>query len=192
MSDMTELKASVLEQSHEKGRLNLTAAKEKIQAEFAQKREHLIFEKEALRRQKLEAIQRYQQRESQQLENKARQSSLVTKQEVLKELFEEAKATMSAWSEDQHLAFFKTVMASYEGPVEVRFGQLTAAAFSEETWQALRETYPQVNFLEGTIPQEAGFLISKGQVDDNFLYANLIADIWEEESFRLASEIFKK
>ncbi|MET3558858.1 V/A-type H+-transporting ATPase subunit E [Streptococcus rupicaprae] len=192
MSDMTELKASVLEQSHEKGRLNLAAAKEKIQAEFDQKREHLVFEKESLRRQKLEAVQRYKQRESQQLENKARQSSLVTKQEVLKELFEEAKATMAAWSEGQHLDFLKAVMASYTESVEVAFGDLTARTFSEETWQALRGAYPQVTFVEETIANEAGFLISKGQVDDNFLYGHLIADIWEEESFRLASEIFKK
>ncbi|MGT2755701.1 hypothetical protein [Streptococcus ovuberis] len=192
MSDMTGLKASVLEQSHEKGRLNLTAAKEKLQAEFEQKRQHLVIEKEGLRRQKLEAIQRFKQRDSQQLENKARQSSLVTKQNVLKELFEEARANMEAWPEEQHLNFFKTVIVNYPETVEVRFGGLTAKTFSEGTWQSLREAYPQVIFSEETIAQEAGFLISKGQVDDNFLYAHLIADIWEEESFRLASEIFQQ
>lgn len=191
MSDMTGLKASVLEQSHEKGRLNLAVAKEKIQSDFEKKKEHLIFEKEGVRKQRLGDISRRKQREVQQLENQARQSSLVTKQEVLKELFTAAQAKMAQWPEASHVSFFEQLIARYNEPVTVQVGQLTADQFSEVTWQELARKYPQVTFASERVAGEAGFLFSDGKVDDNYLYSTLVDEIWESESYRLASEIFQ-
>ncbi|MDQ0223293.1 hypothetical protein [Streptococcus moroccensis] len=191
MSDMTGLKASVLEQSHEKGRLNLAAAKEKIQADFEKKKEHLIFEKESVRKQRLGDIARRKQRDVQQLENQARQSSLVTKQEVLKELFTAAQTKMADWPEASQVSFFGTLVAGYNTPVTVQVGQLTADKFSETTWQELASKYPQVTFASERVLGEAGFLFSDGKVDDNYLYSTLVDEIWESESYRLASEIFQ-
>lgn len=191
MSDMTELKASILERSHEQGRLNLAAAKESIRADFEQKKAQLLLEKEAYRRSRLSEINRRVQREKQQLENQARQSALAAKQEGLKELFAAAEAEMSAWSEAEHLAFFWQVIASYTEPVTVQFGQLTADKISESSWAELEKSCPQVTFNRDFIAQEAGFLVISGQVDDNYLYSSLIKDLWETEGFRLAADIFQ-
>ncbi|MEY8462533.1 hypothetical protein [Streptococcus merionis] len=191
MSDMTGLKASVLAQSHEKGRLNLTAAKEKIQADFEKKKEQLILEKEAVRRNRLGEINRRKQRDTQQLENQARQSSLVTKQEVLKELFAAAQDRMANWSEAEQVAFFKSIMTHYQNPVTIQVGQKTADRFSEATWQELSQAFPNVTFADERVAGEAGFLVSDGKVDDNYLYSTLVQEIWESESYRLASEIFQ-
>ncbi|MGT2666225.1 hypothetical protein ACVRYP_02710 [Streptococcus rifensis] len=191
MSDMTGLKASVMAQSHEKGRLNLAASKEKIQVDFDKKKEQLILEKEAIRRNRLGEINRHKQRDLQQLENKARQSTLVTKQEVLKELFIAAQDKMANWPEADQVAFFKTLMANYPQAVTVQVGQRTADTFSEATWQALSQEFPQVTFANERVPNEAGFVVSDGKVDDNYLYSTLVQEIWESESYRLASEIFQ-
>ena len=104
MSDISDLKASVLEQAHEKGRLLLAEATEKIEQEAKEREAQLVRQKLAQREQQLKEISRRSQRDIQQLENQKRQSTLVIKQRVLRELFEEAYAQMAAWSpaEEEH------------------------------------------------------------------------------------------
>lgn len=191
MTDMTGLRASILEESHEKGRHHLAAAKEKIHTELEQKKTQLLLEKEAYRMSQLNDINRRVQREKQQLENQARQSTLTTKQAVLKELFLAAEAQMTAWSEGEHLSFLKSVLKSYQDPITVQFGQLTAEKLSEDTWASLIADYPNAHFERKSISHEAGFLIIRGQIDDNYLYSSLVTGLWESESFRLASDIFQ-
>lgn len=191
MSDMTGLKEAILAQSHEKGRLKLAAAKESLKEEFKSQKQKLLAEKEALRNKRLGDIKRHQQRERQQLENQARQSSLATKQEVLKELFVAAQDRMNYWPEDKQVDFIREILARYEEPVTVYFGQLTAQILSESAWQDLEQAFPHIVFSSEKIPTEGGFIISKGNIDDNFLYSHLVAGIWESDSYRLSSEIFK-
>ena len=90
MSDISDLKASVLEQAHEKGHLLLAEATEKIEQEAKEREAQLVRQKLGQREQQLKEISRRSQRDIQQLENQKRQSTLVIKQRVLRELFEEA------------------------------------------------------------------------------------------------------
>lgn len=191
MSDVTGLKAAVLAQSEEKGRLNLRAAQEKIQADFEKQKDQLVLEKEAQRRQRLQAIQSSKQQELQLLTNQVRQSSLASKQELLKDLFTEAQVQMENWSQEKELAFLKTILESYDRPLDLHLGQLTAIKLSKEARVTLEQTYPYVTISDEEVVGQAGFVISQGKVDDNYLYGQLLADFWEAQGYQIASEIFK-
>ena len=192
MSDISDLKASVLEQAHEKGRLLLAEATEKIEQEAKEREALLVRQKLAQREQQLKEINRRSQRDTQQLENQKRQSTLVIKQRVLRELFEEAYAQMAAWSSAEEEQFLKSVLTKY--PVEeltLVFGALSAEKFSSSQLENLKKAFPQVHFSDQSIAGQAGFVLSQGRVDDSYLYRDLLDSVWQEESYRLAQDIFK-
>ena len=192
MSDISDLKASVLEQAHEKGRLLLAEATEKIEQEAKEREAQLVRQKLGQREQQLKEISRRSQREIQQLENQKRQSTLVIKQRVLRELFEEAYAQMVAWSPAEEEHFLKSVLAKYpEEELTLTFGALSAEKFSSSQLEDLKKSFPQVHFSDQFIAGQAGFVLSQGRVDDSYLYRDLLDSVWQEESYRLAQDIFK-
>ena len=192
MSDISDLKASVLEQAHEKGRLLLAEATEKIEQEAKEREAQLVRQKLGQREQQLKEISRCSQREIQQLENQKRQSTLVIKQRVLRELFEEAYAQMVAWSLAEEEHFLKSVLAKYpEEELTLVFGALSAEKFSSSQLEDLKKVFPQVHFSDQFIAGQAGFVLSQGRVDDSYLYRDLLNSVWQEESYRLAQDIFK-
>ena len=192
MSDISDLKASVLEQAHEKGRLLLAEATEKIEQEAKEREAQLVRQKLGQREQQLKEISRRSQRDIQQLENQKRQSTLVIKQRVLRELFEEAYAQMTAWSPAEEEQFLKSVLAKYpEEKLTLVFGALSAEKFSSSQLEGLKKAFPQVHFSDQSIAGQAGFVLSQGRVDDSYLYRDLLDSVWQEESYRLAQDIFK-
>ena len=192
MSDISDLKASVLEQAHEKGRLLLAEATEKIKQEAKEREAQLVRQKLGQREQQLKEISRRSQRDIQQLENQKRQSTLVIKQRVLRELFEEAYAQMTAWSLAEEEHFLKSVLAKYpEEELTLTFGALSAEKFSSSQLEDLKKSFPQVHFSDQSIAGQAGFVLSQGRVDDSYLYRDLLDSVWQEESYRLAQDIFK-
>ena len=192
MSDISDLKASVLEQAHEKGRLLLAEATEKIEQEAKEREAQLVRQKLGQREQQLKEISRRSQRDIQQLENQKRQSTLVIKQRVLRELFEEAYAQMVAWSPAEEEHFLKSVLAKYpEEELTLTFGALSAEKFSSSQLEDLKRSFPQVHFSDQSIAGQAGFVLSQGRVDDSYLYRDLLDSVWQEESYRLAQDIFK-
>ena len=192
MSDISDLKASVLEQAHEKGRLLLAEATEKIEQEAKEREAQLVRQKLGQREQQLKEISRRSQRDIQQLENQKRQSTLVIKQRVLRELFEEGYAQMVAWSPDEEEHFLKSVLAKYpEEELVLIFGALSAEKFSSSQLEDLKKAFPQVHFSDQFIAGQAGFVLSQGRVDDSYLYRDLLNSVWQEESYRLAQDIFK-
>ncbi|EGF13455.1 hypothetical protein J1C81_00505 [Streptococcus sanguinis] len=192
MSDISDLKASVLEQAHEKGRLLLAEATEKIEQEAKEREAQLVRQKLGQREQQLKEISRRSQRDIQQLENQKRQSTLVIKQRVLRELFEEAYAQMMAWSPAEEERFLKSVLAKYpEKELILVFGALSAEKFSSSQLEGLKKAFPQVHFSDQSIAGQAGFVLSQGRVDDSYLYRDLLDSVWQEESYRLAQDIFK-
>ena len=192
MSDISDLKASVLEQAHEKGRLLLAEATEKIEQEAKEREAQLVRQKLGQREQQLKEISRRSQRDIQQLENQKRQSTLVIKQRVLRELFEEAYAQMVSWSPAEEEHFLKSVLAKYpEEELTLTFGALSAEKFSSSQLEDLKKAFPQVHFSDQSIVGQAGFVLSQGRVDDSYLYRDLLDSVWQEESYRLAQDIFK-
>ena len=192
MSDISDLKASVLEQAHEKGRLLLAEATETREQEAKEREAQLVRQKLGQREQQLKEIGRRSQRDIQQLENQKRQSTLVIKQRVLRELFEEAYAQMTAWSPAEEEQFLKSVLTKYpEEELTLVFGALSAEKLSSSQLEDLKKAFPQVHFSDHSIAGQAGFVLSQGRVDDSYLYRDLLDSVWQEESYRLAQDIFK-
>ena len=192
MGSQSELRTSVLEQAHEKGRLLLAEATEKIEQEAKEREAQLVRQKLSQREQQLKEISRRSQRDIQQLENQKRQSSLAIKQRVLRELFEEAYAQMVAWSPAEEEHFLKSVLAKYpEEEMTLTFGALSAEKFNSSHLEDLKKAFPQVHFSDQFIADQAGFVLSQGRVDDSYLYRDLLDSVWQEESYRLAQDIFK-
>ena len=188
----SHLRDSVLEQAHENGRQLLADAKESIEREAKEQETRLKQEKLQQREQEIKAINRQVQREVQQLENEKRQSTLATKQGILKELFAGAYEQMAAWPLKQEQAFLEQILKKYpQEELVLTFGSRTFGKYSAVQLEQLLERYPQVKLASSAVSEEAGFLLSRGKVDDNYLYRYLVDSLWQEESYRLAQAIFQ-
>lgn len=193
MTDYSQLKDSILEQAHEKGRKLVAEATAKVQEESQLQEARLVEEKLHQRAVQLQTIERHLQRESQQIENQKRQSTLVTKQRVLKELFADAYQKMATWSRQEELAFFQRVLPRYADQAMVlTLGAVTAEKLTDQDRQDLIEAYPQLQLAKETLAQEAGFVLSFGKVDASYLYRDLVDAVREEQSFHMAASIFKE
>ncbi|MBF1703193.1 MAG: hypothetical protein HXO92_09365, partial [Streptococcus sanguinis] len=160
--------------------------------EAKEREAQLVRQKLGQREQQLKEISRRSQRDIQQLENQKRQSTLVIKQRVLRELFEEAYAQMVAWSPAEEEHFLKSVLAKYpEEELTLVFGALSAEKLSSSQLEGLKKAFPKVSFSDQSIVGQAGFVLSQGRVDDSYLYRDLLDSVWQEESYRLAQDIFK-
>lgn len=191
MDEQTQLKDSILAQAHEKGRKLLEEAKETILKEETAQEERLIQDKLNQRSEQLKRIQRQLQRETQQIENKKRQSTLVTKQRVLKDLFADAYEAMAAWPLEKEMQFVDAILDRYQGQVvTLTFGAVSASKFDPAALERLKQTHQNVTVVDATIPAQAGFVLSVGKIDDNYLYRDLVDSIWEQESYQMAASIF--
>ena len=140
MTDYSQLKDSILEQAHEKGRKLVAEATAKVQAESQLQEARLVEEKLHQRAVQLQTIERRLQRESQQIENQKRQSTLVTKQRVLKELFADAYQKMATWSRQEELAFLHRVLPRYaDRAMVLTLGAVTAEKLTDQDRQDLIE-----------------------------------------------------
>ena len=188
----SHLRDSVLEQAHENGRQLLADAKESIEHEAKEQEARLKQEKLQQREQEIKAINRQVQREVQQLENEKRQSTLATKQGILKELFAEAYEQMATWSVEQEQDFLEQVLKKYpQEELVLTVGSRTLVKYSAGQLERLLEHYPHVRLASSLVNGEAGFLLSRGNIDDNYLYRNLVDSLWQEESYQLAQTIFQ-
>ena len=100
---------------------------------------------------------------------------------------------LNQWSEEEHLTFLKRVLAKYEGkPVVLTLGELTANTFSEDTFHGLHEHFENVKIAAERVVGQSGFIITQGQVDDNYLYATLVHAIRQTHNYRIATQIFNE
>lgn len=188
----SQLRDSVLEQAHENGRQLVANAQETLDRETKEQKARLKQEKMQQCEQEVKVLKRQVQREVQQLENEKRQSTLAAKQRILKELFAGAYEQMAAWSLKQEQAFLEQILKKYpQEELVLTFGSRTFGKYSAVQLEQLLERYPQVKLASSPVGGEAGFLLSRGNVDDNYLYRYLVDSLWQEESYRLAQAIFQ-
>ncbi|WP_117280917.1 hypothetical protein [Streptococcus intermedius] len=188
----SQLRDSVLEQAHENGRQLVANAQATLDRETKEQKARLKQEKMQQCEQEVKVLKRQVQREVQQLENEKRQSTLAAKQRILKELFAGAYEQMAAWSLKQEQVFLEQILKKYpQEELVLTFGSRTFGKYSAVQLEQLLERYPQVKLASSAVSGEAGFLLSRGNVDDNYLYRYLVDSLWQEESYRLAQAIFQ-
>ncbi len=191
MSELTQLKDSVLTQANEKGQLKLERAQQEHTKEYEHKREQLLHEKEVVRRQKINEIKGEHMRLMQQIANQQRLTSLNSKQQVLDALFNGAVDTMTNWTNEEHLLFIQRVLSQYgETELTLIFGSLTKENLTEENLNHLKKQHPNVTILEKSIPREAGFVLTEGRIDYNYLYTELVIDTRKVINLQIAKEVF--
>lgn len=192
MGNYAQLKDSVLAQAHEKGRALLEAAIQQAQEERAVASQQLLQEKKERRQKALKALDSRLQRERQQIANKKRQSSLASKQALLTQLYEEVYDRMASWTREEELDFLTSVLRRYDQEeLLLTFGATTADKLDEADQEQLLAAFPRLTLATETIRQQAGFVLSRGRIDDNYLYRELIQSIWESQGHELAREIFR-
>ena len=188
----SQLRDSVLEQAHENGRQLVANAQATLDRETKEQKARLKQEKMQQCEQEVKVLKRQVQREVQQLENEKRQSTLAAKQRILKELFAGAYEQMAAWSLKQEQVFLEQILKKYpQEELVLTFGSRTFGKYSAVQLEQLLERYPQVKLASSPVSGEAGFLLSRGNVDDNYLYRYLVDSLWQEESYRLAQASFQ-
>lgn len=193
MSDLTGLRATILEQTRQKGELKLQAAKEQHELTYRERHEDLMAAKEASRQRGVDKIINHYQREEQKMFNRERQSLLEAKQSTLTTLFRSALDQMNQWSEQEHIAFLENVLAKYDGQsATLIFGELTGQTLSTDMLAHLTTKYPQITFSDEIIANKGGFILSQGNVDDNYLYDVLVESIRQQQSYRISAQIFNE
>lgn len=191
MEELQQLKQSVLKEAHEKGQAYYDDAFAKLQDSHQQaladvKRDIEDQEKKALNSQKVK-----HERNIQQIHNKQRQMSLVSKQEMLNTLFDAAVEKMQEWSGQEEFDFFMTIMDKYaDQSVEVIFGDKTKSKFTDNDFQVMLQKYPQLEISDKSLPYQSGFILTKDRIDYNYTYASLVEDTQTHVGTDIANDVF--
>jgi len=193
VSDVTQLKEAVLEKAHQEGERLLEAATASLEADFEVRRQEGLKRLAAKRQGELHALYQQFQVEQQELKNQERQALLALKHDSIQELFDASLERLEAFSKEEELAFLKQVLYKYpDQPLLVTFGEKTGQKLSSYDCAELRLSFPQISYNQELIPQEAGFLVSLEQVDDNYLYRHLLEAIFKKESSHMIRTIFSE
>ena len=191
MSELNQLREALLAQVREKGERQLAAAKKQHQVEMTQQKERLLVEREQVRQRRLAEVTAQAKRQQQQVHYQMRQADLTAKQSILTELFDAARHQLESWQENELMAFLTQVLDNYQADAfELTLGELTQAKLSDKAQQDLQARYPQMT-LRVPLRHEAGFIVTVGRVDYNYLFHELVQAIYQNESYQIAHQIFE-
>ncbi|KAA9244012.1 hypothetical protein ETI37_04220 [Lactobacillus mulieris] len=190
MTEIKDLKDSILSQVEEENKQQLFTSLQKIESDLEAEKKKLITRKQDFLLQKSKELNQSYQAEYQQIINKKRQSTLLAKQTILKELFEDAFKKMCNWTVDEEKNFICEILKKYQGPYSVIFGEKTLHKLGKENIAELQNKFETLIFSKKILSNEYGLVISKDNIDDNYLYRDLINAIFKAESSQIANKIF--
>lgn len=197
MSDIRKLTTKIVEDAQKK------------QAHLIEEAEKEIAKKERIKKQQLEKevaahLARYKKELQKELSLKvsdlhvkSRNRMLAAKQQVLDELFAEAKEQLQNITAEDFDAFVerKLALVQLTGTVELVFGSKSAPLVSEtmiQRWQAQFEPDLTIQVAKETIPNRSGVVFKQGEVEFNFIFEALLESKEEELSYQLIAFIFNQ
>lgn len=191
MDEFDKLKRSVIEQAEQKGKEYYQREVRKLEQSYKEKFNDLNRSYEENRQQALAKVRHHHDRLIQQIQNKERQTSLVSKQEILTSLFEETVHKMTQWTVEEETRFIQRILNKYQGqPLTLLLGQKTLAKFSQRDLDQLQKEFSNIQISQESISGQAGFKLVMDQIDYNYLYADLVKDSQREISSDIAQRIF--
>lgn len=191
MDEFDKLKRSVIEQAEQKGKEYYQREVRKLEQSYKEKFNDLNRSYEENRQQALAKVRHHHDRLIQQIQNKERQTSLVSKQEILTSLFEETVHKMTQWTVEEETRFIQRILNKYQGqPLTLLLGQKTLAKFSQRDLDQLQKEFPNIQISQESISGQAGFKLVMDQIDYNYLYSDLVKDSQREISSDIAQRIF--
>ena len=175
MSDIRKLTTKIVEDAQKK------------QAHLIEEAEKEIAKKERIKKQQLEKevaahlarcekeLQKELSLKVSDLHVKSRNRMLAAKQQVLDELFAEAKEQLQNITAEDFDAFVerKLALVQLTGTVELVFGSKSAPLVSEtmiQRWQAQFEPDLTIQVAKETIPNRSGVVFKQGEVEFNFIF----------------------
>ena len=197
MSDIRKLTTKIVEDAQKK------------QAHLIEEAEKEIAKKERIKKQQLEKevaahLARYEKELQKELSLKvsdlhvkSRNRMLAAKQQVLDELFADAKEQLQNITAEDFGAFVerKLALVQLTGTVELVFGSKSAPLVSEtmiQRWQAQFEPDLTIQVAKETIPNRSGVVFKQGEVEFNFIFEALLESKEEELSYQLIAFIFNQ
>lgn len=197
MSDIRKLTTKIVEDAQKK------------QAHLIEEAEKEIAKKERIKKQQLEKevaahLARYKKELQKELSLKvsdlhvkSRNRILAAKQQVLDELFADAKEQLQNITAEDFDAFVerKLALVQLTGTVELVFGSKSAPLVSEtmiQRWQAQFEPDLTIQVAKETIPNRSGVVFKQGEVEFNFIFEALLESKEEELSYQLIAFIFNQ
>ena len=197
MSDIRKLTTKIVEDAQKK------------QAHLIEEAEKEIAKKERIKKQQLEKevaahLARYEKELQKELSLKvsdlhvkSRNRMLAAKQQVLDELFADAKEQLQNITAEDFDAFVerKLALVQVTGTVELVFGSKSAPLVSEtmiQRWQAQFEPDLTIQVAKETIPNRSGVVFKQGEVEFNFIFEALLESKEEELSYQLIAFIFNQ
>ena len=197
MSDIRKLTTKIVEDAQKK------------QAHLIEEAEKEIAKKERIKKQQLEKevadhLARYEKELQKELSLKvsdlhvkSRNRMLAAKQQVLDELFADAKEQLQNITAEDFDAFVerKLALVQLTGTVELVFGSKSAPLVSDtmiQRWQAQFEPDLTIQVAKETIPNRSGVVFKQGEVEFNFIFEALLESKEEELSYQLIAFIFNQ
>lgn len=197
MSDIRKLTTKIVEDAQKK------------QAHLIEEAEKEIAKKERIKKQQLEKevaahLARYKKELQKELSLKvsdlhvkSRNRILAAKQQVLDELFADAKEQLQNITAEDFDAFVerKLALVQLTGTVELVFGSKSAPLVSDtmiQRWQAQFEPDLTIQVAKETIPNRSGVVFKQGEVEFNFIFEALLESKEEELSYQLIAFIFNQ
>lgn len=191
MEELSQLKQSVLKDAQAKGQAYYDDALKILNQKFEQAKTDVEREIAEQEKKALNAEKSKYDRAIQQIHNKERQTSLISKQQMLNTLFKAAVEKMEQWSGQEDFDFFMQIMPKYaQEPVEVIFGDKTRRKFTDNDFQAMQQAYPNLTISERTIPYQAGFILTRDRIDYNYTYESLVEDTQNHVGTDIANDVF--
>lgn len=191
MSDLQKLRESILAKAHQEGQAQLRNAQLDHEAEYQEKHQHLMREKESAREHQLNIEAQRLSRLEQQMFNLERQENLKSRQELIDQLFDGAIEKINQWDSETLFSFISSILRRFNKPgIKIQLGELTKTKLSNEVLEKLNASFPNIEIVEEVIKQASGFVVRDARVDYNFTFEQLVSSLREEMSTDLAQQVF--
>lgn len=197
MSDITKLTTKIkVDAVKKQAALVKEAEKELTQSELLKKTQLEKESAEHLKRYERE-LQRELSLKVSELHVKSRNRVLAAKQQILDELFEEAKVKLQQLPADQVEAFVlrKLQVTQLTGEVELIFGDKTQPLITEEmmqNWQNTLGDEVTLKRVKHRIPNRSGVVFRQGEIEFNYIFEALLESKEEDLSYQLIELIFEQ
>nr|WP_276933448.1 hypothetical protein [Globicatella sulfidifaciens] len=191
MSDLQNLRESILQKAHQEGQAQFDKAKEELEQEFQTKLKAQLHEKESMRNVQLNREKQRLSRLEHQVLNQERQASLNSRQALMDQLFAGAVQKMEAWDNQTFLEFTTSILNKFKDKeLQVVFGEKTRNQLSSPELQSLLKQFPKLTIAEESISDQSGFVVKDQRVDYNFMFDQLVDSVRNDLSADLAQQVF--
>lgn len=192
LNELDKLKTSVLEQAEQKGQEFYKRETNKLEKEFNQKIEESLRKQTESKEIQQKRIKQAHDGAIQQIANRNRQMALISKENMMKELFNASLIKMNDWSADEEIDFIEKILNKYsQASLTLTFGDKTYNKLTPDMINKLGNNFPTISIADQTIPRESGFILSNDKVDYNYLYAKLMDYIQAEVGMKIIGDIIK-